>query len=149
MPTFDEFWQGIPERGYGGYPRTDGKIRARVKWDALSPEDQEAAIDGVLVALQSGHWSVTHGRKRYIPHAKTYLYNHTWDELLAEHGQPVAHATSGERLDTLMVDWRGRTTGYDMGDWTSVRCPHVAPLCPSRDDCDDRQVAIWESLGKL
>lgn len=101
--AFDEFW--------AAYPRHDGKVAAKRKWDRLHLKPEE--IGAIHQALG---WQVPRWRDPdFIPHASTYLHNRRWED---EPPRKVnGHAPT-------------------FAEWS---CPHVQE-CASKFRCDQATV---------
>jgi hypothetical protein len=72
-PDFELFWTS--------YPRRIGTSKAEAfeVWNRLSPDDRDAAVDGML--LYSDHITETQTPERFIVHAVVFLRQRRWETL--------------------------------------------------------------------
>lgn len=67
---FEEFWKQ--------YPRKECKKPARLVWDRLTKDQQQAALDALPNHCR--RWMVKGTDSEFIPHARTWLYQERWED---------------------------------------------------------------------
>lgn len=87
-PLFDAFWKA--------YPIQEGEQAARREWDNLSPSEELVAT--MLAALEKHKRSERWQNRRFIPHAKTWISDRRWEDVLPEQKPKESQAEMLARL---------------------------------------------------
>lgn len=84
---FERFWQAWPDT------RRVGKAEARLKWDALNPDDAltDQIIAKVELQKQTAQWLKEGGR--YIVHPSRYIDKRRWEDVVVEGHAGLSEST--------------------------------------------------------
>lgn len=129
------------------YPRRAGKGAAVKAWDALTDEEQEAALSAAEGFGKAWH-GATADELRYCPHPATWLHQRRWEDDPAEWGPKKIQAQPSPERQRALIGSHGPSPSTPIREVDDDSPQWVRDLywrIKRRDECSDEEMARYEA----